>query len=46
MVTASRVRKDDRTFRHWRTVRAITAISYRFLARTAPLTRQMPFSIE
>jgi hypothetical protein len=29
-----------------RTVGAIPAISYRFLARAAPLKRQMPFSTE
>jgi len=46
IVVTQRVRRDDRTFRHWRTVRAIAAISYRFLARAALLKRQMPLSIE
>jgi hypothetical protein len=40
------MRRHGRPFRHSRTVRAITAISYRFLARAAPLKRQMPLSIK
>jgi hypothetical protein len=40
------MRRDDRFFRHSRTVRAITAISYRFLARVALLKHQMALSIE
>jgi hypothetical protein len=46
IVVAPRVRRDDRSFRHWRTVRAITAISYRFLARAALLKRVIPLSIK
>jgi len=40
------MRRDDRFFRHWRTVRAIAAISHRFLVRAALLKRQGPLSIE
>jgi hypothetical protein len=39
------MRREDKPFRHSRTVRAIAAISYRFLARAALLKRQMPLSI-
>jgi hypothetical protein len=40
------MRRDDHSFRHSRTVRAIAAISYRFLARAALLKRQMPLATE